>query len=161
MAEEMARDIELAHSLNPQSWSIGRSSALQVGGIAFLRFAEQNQHAYIVDSTAASPEVQDLITQYGGPAGKKTQPTLAMINIPEDRRRGILELARPAHHAAVTKLAKGEDRCDRWRWHSFHHVEVLERVVGRDLPHPAYLEELRELRRSESSDESSGVTTPL
>jgi 5-methylcytosine-specific restriction enzyme B len=147
LAEEMARDIGLAHTIRPGVWAIGDNSSLLIGNMAMLSFSEPILHGYLVDSQDVSPEAQALIERYGSDPGFKEDKTYRFLKLPNEGLNQSLELLRPTHEAAVKKQAGGfYTRCLRWKWHNFEVANLLEEVVGHPIPEPSFAEELRALR---------------
>jgi hypothetical protein len=157
MAGEMARDIELAHSIRPGVWAVGDNSSLIIGNIAMLSFREPIQHGYLVDSQDAPPEVQGLLDANGSNPGFKHFPTYRYLKLPKDGLRHSLELLRSAHESVVRQLAADFfTRCQRWKWHNFDVATLLGEIVGHVIPDPGYADELHELNANRAQDSEDG-----
>ncbi len=157
MAEEMARDIELAHSIRPGVWAIGMNTSLIVGNMAFLSFGLPIQHGFLIDTTDTSVEIQELVSKYGNDPEFKDAPSLRFLRLPTEGLSHFLNILRPAHEPVVSRYSRGFfTKCQRWKWHSFENGQMLSRIVGRDLPEPSYAEELRALREL-----ADGMPTPV
>ncbi len=143
MAEEMARDIELAHSIRPGVWAItdDRRARLIVGNSLLMQLAVPNKYMYLVDKSRVRDDSKHWVERFGKPAEFAEEPDSYFVNLELQSLHESLPALRDAHEYYVRKYA--EDRYTKtrvWNKHIPEYVEVLEQIVGKKLPIPAYSE---------------------
>jgi hypothetical protein len=165
LAHQMARDIELANQINPNSWTI-----ISADDRPFLNVANLNvisisgpstSYSYLISLEGISGQAQSAAQQYFD--AKRTYATRSWAqNLRLDDAAVIdhAEVLEYAHVQAVKQLA-GETkwRANRWKEHRPAFLEQLAHVVGHSLPEPGYADEL--LLLNAQSDQGQLTDTPF
>ncbi len=139
MAEEMARDIELAHSIRPGVWAISDNTSLIIGNVAMLSFCVPIKHGYLVDAEQAASAINDLVDRYGNKGNFSNQPSFRYLKLPNEGLNRHLDLLRPAHEPLVRTYAGGfHERSRLWKSHNYDLARMLSEIANREIPLPEY-----------------------
>lgn len=141
MAKEMARDIELAHSIRPGVWAITENTSLVIGNVALLSFCEPVKHGYLVDTDLVPPDLIHLTAKYGHNPRFQNEPTCKFLKLPNAAMKKHIDRLRYAHEPLVQKYSEGAHTRSRlWKRHDIANFEALVQMVGRSLPTPSYFD---------------------
>ncbi len=152
MVEQMARSIDVAHQLNPNSWAVHIWSGqpiLSVGFLNVISVGPTQPYGLLVDTTILDEAArslarsrQDANKRYGD-----ERPWASYLGVPPNEAIQILEVLGSSHIAAVTRCAEQvQTHAHRWRDHREDFRKQIERVAEVSLPQPSYLEKLLTLQ---------------
>lgn len=144
----LANAIDLAHKIQPNSWSVNSYSdriRLMVGRLAVIGLY-RSRLSFLVDKEQISEEAwSDLQSRAGVAIDSlilKTFPMSRWVSMsPDHQAEAVWPLIAKAHASVVERCATlTKIRTSEWWSHAPGVIVFLRQELGRDLPNPAYVD---------------------
>ena len=153
----LAESVEEVHRVTPRCWGLSvvpkrKHISLNVGMVNVVVLSTGPDQVVVADNRLLPPGVHGTTE----PGHYKNAPHGVPVDVPSKAFRGFYERLREAHRATIEEAGR---RKSGYLWperHSAGLIGYLSKVVGRELPNPDYLAEVRA-----ATSQSSGVKTWL
>jgi hypothetical protein len=147
VVNRVARSIRYAHDQNPSCWAIHTSEGEPFVALGKTNIAHLSRDSYqlLVDSNLLDDEDQKIADRLdiGRTYGSVSRKHLRLLGFKNKDVDTVLPRFEAAHESAIAGLT--DQNSARNPWHQQAFVRELSRVIGEELPEPAYLADIPKL----------------
>jgi hypothetical protein len=162
LLDQLARDIEIAHAVNPKSWALVQLDVneprLYVNRQIALLFSVEHC-TFVLKGRPDHPRIKELRPDISEERAAGSE-SFIFEDLIVDEAKALLDEFQNTHTSAIRTVAGSVKTQLAWaRLHKAELVEALAISVGRELPQPGYLEDPKKMSSDSVLDPLPAIRT--